>query len=427
MEDYKIGIIGLGTVGGGVYQQLVKKASLIKQRTGVRLVVKAVCDKNKEALKAAGVTQEKIVLDYERIIKDPAIDCVVELIGGTKLAKKIIIDALKNGKNVVTANKALLAEHGQDIFETAKANGKNVYFEASVGGGIPIIKGLNESLVSNRVTTILSIINGTCNYILSKMTLEKMDFKDALRIAQEKGYAEADPTLDIEGIDAAHKIAILAQLAFGKKVNFHDISCQGISKIQLGDIAFADQLGYVVKLLAIAKKTKAGVEVRVQPTLISKDHILANVNDSYNAVYLECDEVENMLFYGRGAGARPTASAVVSDLVDLARMTKGEKQACEMPVLETMEIMNISAIQSRYFLRFSVIDKPGVLAKIADVFGQFNVSISDVIQQERKVGHVVPLVFLTHETSENNIVQAVNRINQISVIKGSSQVLRIEE
>jgi len=427
MKDYKIGVIGLGTVGGGVYKQIKKKAALIKQRSGVRISVKSVCDKDKKALKAAGVQASEVVLDYKKILKDPDIACVVELIGGTKLAKKIIIEAMNNGKDVVTANKALLAEEGQDIFDAAQKTGRSIFYEASVGGGIPIIKGLSESLISNRVHTILSIINGTCNYILSQMTLEKMDFKEALRIAQEKGYAEADPTLDIEGIDAAHKIALMAQLAFGKKVNFSDISCEGISKIQLGDIAFAEQLGYVVKLLAIAKKTKAGIEVRVQPTLLPKNHILANVNDSYNAVYLECDEVENMLFYGRGAGDCPTASAVVSDVVDLARISIGEKQKLVLPQLAPVSIQNISSIQSRYFLRFLVIDKPGVLAKIANVFGKYNVSISDVIQQERKIGQAVPLVFLTHGTSEKSIEQAVKHISKISVIKGSSQVLRIEE
>jgi homoserine dehydrogenase len=373
------------------------------------------------------ISADLFTSDYKAIIKNPSIHCVVELIGGTKIAKKIIIESLEAGKDVVTANKALLAEEGKALFAAVQRTGRNIYFEASVGGGIPIIKGLRESLVTNRVSTVLSIINGTCNYILSKMTHDGMGFKEALSIAQEKGYAEADPTLDIEGIDAAHKITLLAELAFGKKIDFHSVSCEGISRITSGDIAFADQLGYVVKLLAIAKKTKEGIEVRVQPTLLSKDHILANVNNSYNAVYLTCDEVGNMLFYGRGAGDRPTASAVVSDIVDLARMSLAGQHKLKMPKLASIKIKSMSSIQSRYFLRFSVIDKPGVLAKIASIFGHFNVSISDVIQQERKVGRVVPLVLLTHETYEKNIQHAVKKINTLSTIKSGTQVLRIEE
>jgi len=281
--------------------------------------------------------------------------------------------------------------------------------------------------VSNNIHTILSIINGTCNYILTMMTHENMDFQEALALAKKKGYAEANPSLDIDGTDSAHKITILAELAFQKKVNFKQVSCEGITKITHVDISFAKELDYVVKLLAIAKKSAQGIEVRVQPTLLRKDHILANVNDSYNAVYLMCDEVENMLFYGRGAGQGPTASAVVSDVIDLARNQLGACKQLIVPPLESVHVKSMSSIQSRYYLRFSVIDRPGVLAKISSILGKNNVSISDVVQKERKIGYAVPLVLLTHETHEHCIKQAVRSINKLPAIKGHSQVLRIEE
>lgn len=427
MKKISVGIIGLGTVGGGVYKQLKKKRALIKKRAGISVSVKAVCDKNTKALKACGATKKEIVASYTAIIKDPSINCVVELVGGKTIAKKIILESLQNGKDVVTANKALLAEEGEQIFKTAHQYGRQIFYEASIGGGIPIVKSMRESFVSNNVSTVLSIINGTCNYILTQMSKEGMSFKDALALAQSKGYAEADPSFDIDGIDAAHKITLLAQLAFGKKVRFKDVSCEGITKIQQGDIAFADQLGYVVKLLAIAKRINDKIEVRVQPTLLAKNHILASVNDSYNAVFLTCDEVEDVLLYGRGAGEAPTASAVVSDIVDVARIQAGLAQELALPVLQPVRVRAMSAILSRYFLRFQVIDKPGVLAHIASILGKYEVSISDVIQQERKVGRAVPLVLLTHETTEKKIQDAVKRISTLSIIKGHSQVLRIEE
>ena len=427
MKTFNIGIVGLGTVGGGVYKLIKRKAALIKHKTGISLQVKAVYDKRPQVYKKIGISKKEIAPSYRDILCNPAIHCVVELIGGAAVAKKIIIEAFKRGKDVVTANKALLAEEGKSIFDIVHRFKRQICFEASVGGGIPIVKGLTEALISNRVHTILSIINGTCNYILTRMAKDKMSFTDALFIAQEKGYAEANPSFDIDGIDSAHKITLLAELAFGNRIDFREVSCEGISKIQQGDIAFAEQLGYVVKLLAIAKKTTEGIEVRVQPTLLPKSHILAHVNDSYNAIYLMCDEVENMLFYGRGAGGKETASAVVSDIVDLARITCGNRERMFFPQLKYVHIKNMSSILSRYYLRFYAIDKPGVLAKISNVLGKHNVSISDVIQQERRVGRAVPLVLLTHETYERNIQLAVRRIDKLSVIKGHSQIIRIEE
>ncbi|MBU1863323.1 MAG: homoserine dehydrogenase [Candidatus Omnitrophica bacterium] len=427
MEVYNIGIVGVGTVGSGVYKQLKRKASILKKKTGISIHIKAVCDKDTKAVRKAGVLKRECVPSYRDMIKDPEINCIVELIGGTSIAKNIILEAFKKGKDVVTANKALLAEEGSDVFKAARKLNRQIFFEASVGGGIPIIKGLTESLVSNRIIRILSIINGTCNYILTRMTHDGMSFEKALAIAKAKGYAEANPSLDIDGIDAAHKITILAELAFRKKINFKEVSCEGISGIKEWDISFADQLGYVVKLLAIAKEGSEGIEVRVQPTLLPKDHILANVNDSYNAVYLMCDEVENMLFYGRGAGAKPTASAVISDIIDLARNSLGFRQKLYLPSLKAAHTKSISSILSRHYLRFSVIDRPGVLAKISSILGRYSISISDVIQKERKIGQVVPLVLLTHETYEKHIQQAVRQIDKLSVIKRHSRVIRIEE
>lgn len=427
MKSYNVGIVGLGTVGGGVYKQLKKKKSLIKKRTGLTVNVKSVCDKSAKALKALKVNKKQLVTDYKKLIADPDIHCVAELVGGIAFSKKLILEALNAGKDVVTANKALLAEEGAEIFEAAQANGCQIFYEASVGGGIPIIKGVKEALVSNKINTILCIINGTCNYILTEMDHEEMSFKDALKLAQEKGYAEADPTLDIEGVDSAHKIALLAELAFGKKFVFDDIPCEGITKIEDIDIAFASAFGYVIKLLAVAKQSSKGYELRVEPVLLPEDHILANVNDSYNAAYVMCDDAENLLFYGRGAGEHPTASAVVSDIVDLARVAAGEKSELPKRDLEPADIQKTSPIDSRYYLRFSVLDKPGTLSKLSDILGKNDVSISDMIQQERAVKKAVPLVVLTHETKEDNVRKALKEIKKTGVIKAEPQLMRIEE
>ncbi len=423
MRKVNIGIVGLGTVGGGVYTQILKKSSLIRKRRGVSLNVKYVCDKSGKVLKDLNVPKDKIAKSYTDILSDSEVDIVVELVGGCGIAKKMVLDSLSAGKDVVTANKALLSECGDEIFGAAEKYGRKIMFEAAVGGGIPVIKSVREALVANNVRAIFSIINGTCNYILSKMARDNIPFDTALKIAQEKGYAEADPTLDIEGIDSAHKITLLAELAWGKRVRFGDISCEGISKIQQGDIAFASQLGYVIKLLALAKKSGSCIEIRVQPTLLKKSHILANVDDSYNAVYIMCDDVENLLFYGRGAGRMPTASAVVSDIVDLAVGNN-----CGFNLSDKyISIKNISSILSRYYLRFIVLDKPGVLAKIADILGKEGVSISDVMQQDIRIEKGVPLVLLTHHTAESRIVKAVEKIKKLPVMAGDTQVLRMEE
>lgn len=427
MKDLKIGLLGLGQIGSGVYSVLTSKSALLNERSGVKLSLVKVADKDtskKKMIKAKGVQFSSDAWD---IIRDPGIDVVIELIGGIHPAKEMVIAALKNGKDVVTANKALLAEEGRDIFEQAKRSNRQVFFEASVGGGIPVIKAIREALISNRIESIQSIINGTSNYILTKMSEEGLDFDAALKLAQKKGYAEANPRLDIEGIDAAHKIAILANLIFDGWIQFQDVYASGISKIRSEDIGFAKEFGYTIKLLAVTRRVNGQVEVRVEPTLLPKDHILSSVQGSFNAILLKGDEVGDALLYGRGAGSRPTASAIVSDLTDLARIRLGKSIALPIPQLKRLTVKHYSSLQSRYYLRLYVVDQPGVLAKISAILGKNKVSISDVIQRERRIGRVVPLILLTHETVGNHLHRAVQAINRLSVLEEKVQVIRIEE
>ncbi len=429
MRTLRIGLLGLGQIGGGVYSLLTAKKNFFNREIGVRLELAKVAEKDKARARRMRVPENLLTNNGFDVVRDPSIDVVVELIGGTTVACQLVLEALRSGKHVVTANKALLAEHGDEIFELANQMNRWVLFEASVGGGIPVIKALREGLVANKVDSIHSIINGTSNYILSQMTLEHKDFGEALKEAQAKGYAEANPTLDIEGIDAAHKLAILTRFAFGGKVCFKDIHCEGITTISREDIAFAEEFGYRIKLLAIAKASPDGIEARVQPTLLPESHILANVNGSFNAILIRGDEVGDVLLYGRGAGSKPTASAVVSDLVDLVL-----RQGIRLKELGTkmraigkpLKIKNISSILSRYYLRFHVVDKPGVLAKISKLLGKHKISISDVIQKERRLGSVVPLIMLTHDAHEKDVRAAVSQIDRLDSVHGKSQLLRIE-
>ena len=424
MRTLKIGLLGLGQIGSAVYSLLTRKGRVLSEKGGVRFEIAGVAVRHLKKKRKVRVPASRLTSRASTLVRRPDIDVIVELIGGIQPAKRLVLEALRTGKDVVTANKALLAEAGEKIFQTARKNGRRVFFEASVGGGIPVIKALREGLAANRIDSIYSIINGTSNYILSKMSEEKLDFSEALRLAQKKGYAEQNPTLDVEGVDAAHKLAILVRLAFGGKAAFKEIYAEGISRIRNEDIAFAEEFGYRIKLLAIAKRNSDGVEARVQPTLLPKSHILANVMGSFNAILIKGDEVGEVLLYGKGAGPSPTASAVASDLVDLARGCHPE--AAEDCRMTKLRIKNISSILSRYYLRFHVVDRPGVLSKISSLLGRHRISISDVIQKERKAGGVVPLILLTHDASEKDIRQALREIDRLRVVRGKSQVIRIE-
>ncbi|OGW81168.1 MAG: homoserine dehydrogenase [Omnitrophica bacterium RIFCSPLOWO2_12_FULL_44_17] len=426
MKELKVGLLGLGQIGSGVYQILRSKSSLIRLRSGVSLKLVKIAEKNSARVRQVKPKGVQVVSDAMDVIRDPNINVVIELIGGIHPAKEFILAALRAGKDVVTANKALLAEEGREIFAEANRLKRNVYFEASVGGGIPVIKAIREALIANRITSVQSIINGTTNYILTKMSEEHLEFDRALKLAQQKGYAEANPTLDIEGIDAAHKISILASLVFGGWTPFKRVHVSGMSKIRSEDIAFAKEFGYVIKLLAVAKSEHGKVELRVEPTLLPKGHILSNVHGSFNAVLMKGDEVGDLLLYGRGAGSFPTGSAVVSDLVDLAKLRANGNHQVVFPSLKLLNVRPVSTVLSRYYLRVLVVDRPGVLSKIAAILGRCKVSISDVIQRERRVGSVVPVILLTHGTLGESIRRAVQMINQLLVTKGKVQVIRIE-
>lgn len=430
MRTLNLGLLGLGQIGSGVYRLLTRKKDYFARQIGVRFEFRKIAEKNPSRAKMLKIPPSRMTREALSVVQDPEVDIVIELIGGTRHAYSFVMESLRRGKHVVTANKALIAERGNEIFSMASRRKRWLGFEASVGGGIPVMKALREGLVANRIESIHSIINGTSNYILTQMTEEGMDFAEALSKAQEKGYAEADPTLDIDGSDAAHKLAILTRCAFGGKVRFRDIYREGIDRIRGEDISFAKEFGYRIKLLAIAKKNAGGIEARVQPTLLPAGHILASVNDSFNAVLIRGDEVGDTLFYGRGAGAFPTASAVVSDLVDIAKRERGLFEG-DLQMMRAngrpLVIKAISSILSRYYLRFSVIDRPGVLARISRVLGTHRVSISDCVQKERKAGSVVPLIMLTHEAHERDIRNAIRQIDRLEVIKGRSQMIRIEE
>ncbi len=429
MKKIRIGLLGLGQIGTGLYEILAAKKALFARQLGVTFELARIAEKYPERNKKVRPPKSILTKDAFAVVRDPSIDVVVELIGGTTVARQLIKEALKNGKHVVTANKALLAEHGDEIFELAHKMKRWLCFEASVGGGIPCIKALREGLAANRIDSIHAIINGTTNYILTQMTARGMNFAEALAGAQKLGFAEANPFLDVSGHDAAHKLAILARFAFGGKVKFKDIYCEGITEISSDDIAFAKEFGYTIKLLAIAKRSGEGMEARVQPTLLPNSHILANVNGSFNAILMRGDEVGDVLFYGRGAGPHPTASAVVADLVDIAKSPSFgpvEDKFVVRALGKTIPVKSIFSILSRYYLRFYVIDRPSVLAAISKVLGKYKISISDVMQRERSAGRVVPLILLTHDTHEKDLRAAIREIDRMSCIKKKTQVIRIE-
>jgi len=433
MKEIKVGMIGFGTVGSGVVGILQKNSGLIEKRMGAKLVLKRIADIDLETDRGVKLKPGVLTRRAEEVIKDPEIDIVMELIGGIEPAKTFILKAIRNKKHIVTANKALLALHGEEIFREAHRFGVDVNFEASVGGGIPLIRSIKEGLVANRIHSIFGILNGTSNYILSKMTDEGRDFKEVLKEAQEKGYAEADPTYDIEGIDAAHKLSILVRLAFGTSLRFHEIFIGGISEITPLDIQFGREFGYRIKLLAIAKMEKGKIEARVHPTMIPEGHLLSTVEGVFNAIYIKGDAVGPALFYGQGAGQMPTGSAVVSDLVELGRNLLVQAKGHRVPSLSYQEfaikknpLKKIEEVVMPYYMRFSALDRPGVLSKISGILGKNDISIVSVIQKGRRIKGSVPVVMMTHEAKEKNVRQALREINRLGVILGKTMFIRVE-
>ncbi|MBS1127267.1 MAG: homoserine dehydrogenase ThrA [Nitrospirae bacterium] len=424
-----IGIIGFGTVGTGTASILIKNRKLLKDRTGFDIHLKKIADLDIKRDRGIRLPKGVLTNNADSLIADPDIHIIVELIGGTTVAKEIMLKAIRNGKHVVTANKALLATHGTEIFKAAERNGVRVGFEASVAGGIPIIKIISEGLVANRIKSIYGIINGTTNYILSKMSDEKAEFSDVLKEAQNLGYAEADPTYDIEGIDSAHKLAILASLAYGSQFSLKDVYREGISGISSMDIEFARELGYKLKLLAITKETNGKIELRVHPTMIPEEFLLSKVDGVFNAVYVEGDAVGSTLYYGRGAGDMPTGSAVVSDIVDIS-CDIVHKTIGRNPLFSRGDkgknLLKMDDVISMYFFRFSAIDKPGVLSRISGILGKYNISIASVIQKDRRAGKAVPLVVLTHRAREKDVLSAVKEINKLPIVADKTVFIRVE-
>lgn len=425
-----VAIVGFGTVGSGLVSIMLDPASELSKKLGFDLRLTKIVDKDIVRDRGIKLPEGILTTDIETVLSDSSIDIVVELVGGTGFAKDLTLRAIQAGKHVVTANKALLALEGNEIFTAAAQAGVEVGFEASVAGGIPIIKVMKEGLVGNRILSVYGIINGTANYILSKMTSEGVSFPDVLSEAQELGYAEADPTFDVEGVDSAHKLAILASLAFGIPLSYDQLYIEGISKITPLDIAFASEFGYRIKLLAIAKSDGKQVELRVHPTMLPKTQMLAKVDGVYNALYVEGDAVGATMYYGRGAGDRPTGSAVLADIVDIARNIRSDAvnrvPAFGRPADESLPIKKINDVCSRYYFRFSVHDKPGVLSKIAGVLGSHDISIESVIQKGRKEGGSVPLVILTHEALEDNVSKAMSEISSLQVVDEGTMMIRVE-
>ena len=425
-----VGVVGFGTVGTGTVRVLLDKRGLLKERSGLDIRLKRIADVDIKRNRGIRLPKGMLTADADAVISDPEIRIVVELIGGTTVAKELVLKAIRKGKHVVTANKALLATHGAEIFRAAERANVGIGFEASVAGGIPIIKVIREGLVANRIKAVYGIINGTTNYILTKMTEERREFDEVLLEAQRLGYAEADPTYDIEGIDSAHKLAILASLSYGTRFSIKDVYREGISWISPMDIEFARELGYKVKLLAIAKEIDGKVELRVHPTMIPEGNLISKVDGVFNAVYVEGDAVGATLYYGRGAGDMPTGSAVVSDIVDIAKgITTGSGAGLFMPVSlgKTKSPMNMDDVRAMYYFRFSAIDKPGVLSKISGILGKHNISIASVIQKGRRIGRAVPLVVLTHQAREKDVATAVKEINRLSNVAGKSVFIRVED
>ena len=433
MRKVKVGIIGFGTIGSGVVRILTAHGDFVRQRLGSEIEIVKIADLDIKTDRGVEVDSNLLTTDVQEVIEHPEIDVIVELMGGYEPARSFILQAITGGKHVVTANKALIAKHGDEIFSAVQDHQVSIGFEAAVGGAIPIIRSIREAFVANEINCIEGIVNGTANYILSKMSDEHCGFDVALKEAQAKGFAEADPTFDIDGIDSAHKISILTRLAYGTSVNIDDITTQGISKITLDDIECAQEFGYRIKLLAISKYNGTSVDIRVHPAMIPKNHSMANVNGVLNAVRI-CDNLmEENILVGHGAGSLPTGSAVVADIVDIARdvlsgsISRIPSQSFQENELRTIPIMNIDEINSEYFLRFSVLDNPGVLSRISGILGKHSIGIHSVIQKGRcDKGGGVPLIMMTHRANEKNVQCALQEINDLKVVCEKSNFIRVE-
>ena len=434
MKPMHVGLLGIGTVGGGTFSVLRRNQEEISRRAGRAIVITVVADKDVSKARQIVDGSAEIINDAFALVSRPDIDIIVELIGGTKTAKELILAAIENGKHVVTANKALLALHGNEIFLAAQKKGVMVAFEAAVAGGVPIIKALREGLTANRIEWIAGIINGTSNFILSEMREKASSFGEVLAHAQKLGYAESDPTFDIEGIDAAHKLTIMAAIAFGIPMQFDKVYTEGIAKLTRADIRYAEELGYRIKLLGITRRTDKGIELRVHPTLIPSKRLIANVEGVMNAILVKGDAVGPTLYYGAGAGAEPTASAVVADLVDVTRMHTADPEqrvphlAFQPDRMSDLSILSMEQVETSYYLRLRVIDRPGVLADITRILADQSISIDAMVQKEPGEGEEqVDIIMLTHLTIEKNINSAIKRIESLPVVSGQVTRIRLEE
>lgn len=434
MKPIKVGVLGLGTVGTGTFNVLRRNQEEITRRAGRGIEITQIAVRNIEKAKALVGEVCDIVDDSMQVVNNPDIDIVVELIGGTELTRKLVLTAIANGKHVVTANKALLAIHGNEIFKAAQDNGVMVAFEAAVAGGIPIIKSLREGLTANRIEWVAGIINGTTNFILSEMRDKGLDFATVLKRAQELGYAEADPTFDIEGVDAAHKATIMAAIAFGIPMQFDKAYIEGISQLQAIDIHYAEQLGYRIKLLGITKRTAKGIELRVHPTLIPTNRLIANVEGAMNAVLVQGDAVGASMYYGKGAGSEPTASAVIADLVDITRLATADPEhrvphlAFQPNSISQEVILPMAEITTSYYLRLRVADQAGVLADVTRIMADLSISIDAMLQKEpAEHESQTDIIMLTHETQEKNVLKAIEKIELLSTVFGHVTKIRLEE
>ena len=432
MKKIHIGLLGFGTVGSGMVKILLENREAIESRLGASLALKRIAVRELQADRGVAVDASLLTTDTKMVVDDPGVDIVVELIGGYEPAKGLILKAIENGKHIVTANKALLAAHGDEVFSAASRKGVEVGFEASVGGGIPLIRSMKEGLVANRIRSLFGILNGTANYILTKMTDLGRPFSEVLKEAQALGYAEADPTFDVEGIDTAHKLTILLAIAYGVPIGSDTVFTEGISKITPLDIKFIKEFGYRIKLLAISKDDGEAIEARVHPTLIPEDSMLANVSEAYNALYIKGDAVGNVMLYGPGAGMMPTGSAVVSDLVDVARniltgsVGRVPSVGYQPSGIKARRMKPIDELKTEYYFRFSAEDRPGVLSKIAGILGKHGISIESVHQKGRDVVGAVPIVMIIHEAQEAAVRMALSEIDQLEAVKDETVLIRIE-